>query len=760
MNISRARLWASGLAGIFLVAHVLYLPSTLEDVDSLNFALGLHDFDPAKHQPHPPGYPVFMALGKLARAVVPSDAKALAVLGAIFGALAVFPLMALLNNVDALAARGRRAPPMPAAALAVVVALASPLYWFNALRPLSDVPGLAVILAAQAVLCSAFVRQRMNPSRAPEALAASGQMIVLGAFLSAIAIGMRSQAIWLTLPLLLVVLLQRVGSGVKGAMLGSAMTFTIGTLAWGVPLVIASGGLTAYRAALSAQGGEDFLGVDMLYRQPNARRLAFSLLETFIYPWASTPLGWIVFGLAVVGLLVLLRRAPGAALLVVTLTLPYAAFHLLFHETVTTRYALPLIPFVAYLAVRGLDAILGLAFRPAVTSAAVAIIVIWSLTLTLPAVRVYARAGSPAFAALRDLHTALESQPDAAIGMHQGLARSVQTQNFGPAQVLKAPPMREWLELAAYWRAGNRAPVWFLADPARTDLELIDPLSRTLQAHYIWGLPRERFLSGVRPDIVDLVKIDSPPAWFAEEGWHLTSETLNMSESLGRAEGIAYIRSRPDNALLVIGGESTSPVGGEPALVSLSIDDRAIDRWTVPAGGTFFKRMLLAPGTLAGASMFTRLVASYASPAGRPENIRLTQFTVESPQDVFLIQHAGWNEIEYSKELQRRWRWTTGRATTFINGAGRDVTATLAGESPLKYFDAAPRVTVRAGSQVLATASPDADFELTVNIPDAALAAADGMITVETDRTFVPNERSGSADRRTLGLRIFRFDVR
>lgn len=233
-----------------------------------------------------------------------------------------------------------------------------------------------------------------------------------------------------------------------------------------------------------------------------------------------------------------------------------------------------------------------------------------------------------------------------------------------------------------------------------------------------------------------------------------------MSESLGRAEGIAYIRSRPDNALLVIGGESTSPVGGEPALVSLSIDDRAIDRWTVPAGGTFFKRMLLAPGTLAGASMFTRLVASYASPAGRPENIRLTQFTVESPQDVFLIQHAGWNEIEYSKELQRRWRWTTGRATTFINGAGRDVTATLAGESPLKYFDAAPRVTVRAGSQVLATASPDADFELTVNIPDAALAAADGMITVETDRTFVPNERSGSADRRTLGLRIFRFDVR
>ena len=246
MNTSRARPWASGLAAIFLVAHLLFLPSTLEDIDSINFALGLHDFDPAKHQPHPPGYPVFMALGKLARAIVPSDARALAMLGAIFGALAVFPLMALFEHLDALDGRGRRASPTTLAAPATIVAVASPLYWFNALRPLSDIPGLSVTLAAQAVLASAFVRQRLNPSRAPEALAASGQMIVLGAFLSAIAIGMRSQAIWLTLPLLLVVLLQRVGSGVKGALLGSAMTFSIGVLAWGVPLVIASGGLTAY----------------------------------------------------------------------------------------------------------------------------------------------------------------------------------------------------------------------------------------------------------------------------------------------------------------------------------------------------------------------------------------------------------------------------------------------------------------------------------------------------------------------------------
>ena len=97
--------------------------------------------------------------------------------------------------------------------------------------------------------------------------------------------------------------------------------------------------------------------------------------------------------------------------------------------------------------------------------------------------------------------------------------------------------------------------------------------------------------------------------------------------------------------------------------------------------------------------------------------------------------------------MQRRWRWTTARAETFVNSAGRDLTLTIAGESPLRYFDTAPHVTIRAGNQVLATAEPSSDFELDVKVPAAALAASDGMLTIETDQSFVPNERSGSPDR-------------
>ena len=38
---------------------------------------------------------------------------------------------------------------------------------------------------------------------------------------------------------------------------------------------------------------------------------------------------------------------------------------------------------------------------------------------------------------------------------------------------LAAPPRHEWLELVKYWNGGGRGPVWFVADPLRSDLALV-----------------------------------------------------------------------------------------------------------------------------------------------------------------------------------------------------------------------------------------------------------------------------------------------
>lgn len=55
---------------VVALAHAAALPPTLEDLDSVNFALGVESFDVSKHRPHPPGYPLYIAAGKASDAAV------------------------------------------------------------------------------------------------------------------------------------------------------------------------------------------------------------------------------------------------------------------------------------------------------------------------------------------------------------------------------------------------------------------------------------------------------------------------------------------------------------------------------------------------------------------------------------------------------------------------------------------------------------------------------------------------------------------
>ena len=86
---------------------------------------------------------------------------------------------------------------------------------------------------------------------------------------------------------------------------------------------------------------------------------------------------------------------------------------------------------------------------------------------------------------------------------------------------------------------------------------------------------------------------------------------------------------------------------------------------------------------------------------------------------------------------------------------GRDVTLTLAGESPLRYYDGAPNLRVSVGGRVLAEFSPTADFSRQVSIPSRLLENAEADVVIESDRSFVP----GGGDQRNLALRIFTVSV-
>ena len=743
----------AALAVLFLLAHLFHLPPTLEDIDSVNFALGVRDFDVARHQPHPPGYPVFIALGKASTAVLQATGadraavRALALLSVVAGAALVPLLFVLFRQLSGDAHLSW---------WAMAVAVCSPLFWFTALRPLSDTTGLAFAVAAQAMLLRAV---------APEAASMKGgpaRALWIGAALAGVAAGVRVQTVMLTAPLLVALLCwPRTGLALRDRA-GALAAAVAGAVVWIAPLLFASGGVRGYLDALGAQAGEDFSGVVMLWTTRQSRVAANAVLNSFVWPWREYQLGIAMVVLAAVGFMRLGWRAPRALGLLLIGFGPYAVFHLLFHETATVRYALPLVVPVAFLATYAAGA-LG---RIAVTAGAAAI-VIPSLLLTLPAARAYARDGSPAFAVFQEA-----MQPQAgvlagtpgAIGMHAAMRRVADWEvSSDSTLLLRSAHGREWLALVEFWRGHPDAPVRFVADPRRTDLALFDSNARALVGGRRWSFPEMPFVAGIRPGNADWYAM-RPPGWMLDRGWALTAEVAGVTsrDQLGphRQPAGAWVRGRPDAAELIVGGRHLGS-GGDPAMrLSLSTDRAQIDSWEIRPG-FFFRHVALPAGTLAEDGYVSlRIAATPAGEGARPVPVALEQFDVQSAGTVMFGFLDGWHEPEYNPSTARAWHWMSEAGRLWVRPVGRPVTLTVSGESPLRYFDRAPKIRAVAGGIELAQFSPTADFTQDIVIPADALTRSGGLVTLETDLWFTPQDRGESADRRHLALRIYSISVK
>ena len=146
------RLWGARPSGVdaalsvtafaFLVAsRFALLPSGPWEWDETLFARGLLRFDLPSHFPHPPGFPLWMALGRLMLPFVPSPLTGFQLLSAAASCLSLFPLAAL----------GRRAAPAPVAATAALAVLFVPGVWLHAGRGFTDTTATFLALWAAAL---------------------------------------------------------------------------------------------------------------------------------------------------------------------------------------------------------------------------------------------------------------------------------------------------------------------------------------------------------------------------------------------------------------------------------------------------------------------------------------------------------------------------------------------------------------------------------------------------------------------------------
>lgn len=366
----RRRALVAALLAYVALAFLLR-PAMPFEWDEVLFQRALDDYNVARHSPHPPGYPVYVAVARAARAVVgdPLLALQLAGLAAAAAALAlVFSLTRRLGGSPA------------AAAAAVAVVAATPTFVFHANVGLSDGMSAAAGAAAMAALLAAAER---------------GAALPWAAVVVALALGVRPQLLPLLLPLGVVAVVQAARRHEWRRLAAAAVAGLVVTDVIWLSAMYATG--SGFWAAWQDHA-RTLATAERTARLPGAR-LAELVPYWFVRGFGSPVLAGAFWTLVALGTAAWLkvgrRRLAAACLASAALYLTAGVFTM--NYTTGVRYLLPALPALGVLAA----GVVSLPWRAA-RRAAGAVVAAWCLAAAWWAAPVLAlrRAPAPTWAAL------------------------------------------------------------------------------------------------------------------------------------------------------------------------------------------------------------------------------------------------------------------------------------------------------------------------------------------------------------------------
>lgn len=283
----RQRLTFGIIALVCAATRFLAMARTLWDWDEALFCLGMRSYDVTSHHPHPPGFPVYIALGRIARTVIHSDFRALQAVNLIAGML-VFPAIFFLAREFRL--------PFVTAAIAGALCAFFPNVWFFGGGAFSDIPSLVLVVFAVGFLfrgCRDANAYLIGAALLALAAGIRPQNFLIGLAPGALATWYRARAAWRD-----VLFAALVGAVTVGVAFGGA--------------IAATGGTRPYFDA-AKEHGEYITRVDS-FRSP-ARPPLWRLFDRFfIKQYQSLALGFITsifVAVAIAGALASRDRAIG-----------------------------------------------------------------------------------------------------------------------------------------------------------------------------------------------------------------------------------------------------------------------------------------------------------------------------------------------------------------------------------------------------------------------------------------------------------------
>jgi hypothetical protein len=258
-------------AGLLFLAGILtrlpFQSAILYHWDSVNFSFALREFNIAKDQPQPPGYLLYVGLGKVVDLLYHNPQITFVSISIVSSALAASAIFYL----------GRTMYRREVGIVAALLLVFSPLFWFYGEIALPHALDALLVTVSVWLLYETMQGKRGTLYPAIIAVSISG--------------GVRQQTLVFLFPVLLFAL-RKVGwkRWLKGGLLGAALC-----LAWFIPLVAWSGGLTRYLAVMN-QFTDRFQSTTSIFMGAGWFGLRRNLIKLTLY----VAYGW---GLAVIPVL-------------------------------------------------------------------------------------------------------------------------------------------------------------------------------------------------------------------------------------------------------------------------------------------------------------------------------------------------------------------------------------------------------------------------------------------------------------------------
>lgn len=226
--------WAITFFVIGVISRLPFRSQWLYHWDSVNFALGMEHFDVRLHQPHPPGYLLYVLLGQLVNGLMGDANASLVWISVLFGGLTVSVVYWL----------GLRLFGRTEAIISALFALTGPAFWFY-----GEVALTYIVEAFFVTVIALTCLETLDGNSAGRP--GHWRVALLSALLLGVAGGIRQTTLVLMLPLWLFSLRRCPWRISIPAIFLLALT----VISWLAPTILLSGGLASYLEASRSIGG-------------------------------------------------------------------------------------------------------------------------------------------------------------------------------------------------------------------------------------------------------------------------------------------------------------------------------------------------------------------------------------------------------------------------------------------------------------------------------------------------------------------------